>query len=53
MRISEKKMVGVIFMDLKRAFETIDKDRLINKVEMYGITNKVISWFKSYVNGRC
>ncbi|KMQ86555.1 rna-directed dna polymerase from mobile element jockey-like protein [Lasius niger] len=50
--ISEKKMVGVIFMDLKGAFETIDKDRLIEKLKNYGMGGKVLSWFKSYVNGR-
>lgn len=50
--ISSGKMISVIFMDLKRAFETIDRKKLITKMERYGIKGKVLSWFKSYVNGR-
>lgn len=30
-------MVGVIFMDLRQAFETIDRDRLLEKLNQYGI----------------
>ena len=30
--VSEGKMIGVIFMDLKRAFETVDRDRLVGKL---------------------
>jgi len=30
--VSERKMVGVIFIDLKRAFETIDRERLLEKM---------------------
>lgn len=32
--ISEGKVMGVIFMDLKRAFETIDRNRLIEKLSV-------------------
>jgi hypothetical protein len=37
LRISEGKMVGVIFLDLKRAFETIDRTRLLGKLDQYGM----------------
>jgi len=42
-------MVGVIFMDLKRAFETIDKERLSEKMYHYKIRERVLKWFK-YLN---
>lgn len=48
---SNRKMIGVIFMDLKRAFETIDRKKLITKMKYYGMNGKVQSWFKSYING--
>ncbi|XP_025154010.1 uncharacterized protein LOC112588408 [Harpegnathos saltator] len=35
--ISEDKMIGVVFMDLKRTFETINRERLVKKLYQYGI----------------
>lgn len=42
-------MVGVVFMDLKRVFETIDRGRLIEKLYQYGIKGMVLEWLKSYL----
>ncbi|XP_025269746.1 uncharacterized protein LOC112639559 [Camponotus floridanus] len=50
--VSDKKMVGVIFVDLKRAFETIDRERLLEKMYYYGIRGMALEWFKSYLNNR-
>ena len=50
--ISERKMVGVVFMDLKRAFETIDRDRLLEKLYQYGCKGTVLEWFRSYLTNR-
>lgn len=50
--ISEGKMVGVIFVDLKRAFETINRERLLEKMYYYGIRGMALEWFKSYLNNR-
>jgi len=50
--VSEGEIVGVIFMDLKRAFETIDRERLLEKMYQYGIRGRVLEWFKSYLNNR-
>jgi len=45
-------MVEVIFMDFKRAFETIDREGLIEKLYQYGIKGMVLEWIKSYLNNR-
>lgn len=50
--ISEGKMVGVIFLDLKRAFETVDRIRLLEKLDQYGMRGMVLEWFRTYLSNR-
>ena len=41
-----------IFLDLKKAFDTVNHDILIKKLKNYGIDNKELLWFESYLNNR-
>lgn len=50
--VNKGNIVGVIFMDLKRAFETVDRDRLLDKLYHYGIRGRVLEWLRSYLNNR-
>jgi len=50
--IGEGKMIGVIFLDLRRAFEVIDREILIQKLKRFGLKGTVLSWFKSYLENR-
>lgn len=46
------KYIIAIFLDFKRAFETIDINILLKKLEHYGFAGKVLDWFKDYLNNR-
>ena len=41
-----------IFIDLKKAFDTVDHNILLNKMDHYGIRNAANLWFKNYLNER-
>ena len=42
----------MILIDLQRAFDRINHEILINKMEFLGFSKDVILWFKSYLSNR-
>lgn len=44
--------VGIVFLDFKRAFETINRGLLLLKLHKYGINGKVHEWLTSYLTNR-
>ena len=43
---------AVIFVDLKKAFDTVIHDILVNKLKCYGLGSRELLWFKSYLTNR-
>lgn len=46
-----KKYLG-FFLDLKKAFDSVDHQILINKLECYGIRGKALDLFTLYLTNR-
>lgn len=50
--IDNRKLVGAVMLDFSAAFDVIDHDLLIGKLECYGFTRTAVSWIKDYLTGR-
>ena len=50
--MDQGKINGVIYLDLKKAFDTIDHQILLSKLQAYGIRDHTLKWFQSYLDQR-
>ena len=50
--LDKKKPVDVVYIDFKKAFDSVPHQRLLLKLESYGIGPDLLKWFRSFLSGR-
>ena len=50
--LNEGKDTYIVYLDLKKAFDTVSHDILLNKLNLFGIDQHTINWFGSYLRNR-
>lgn len=50
--VDHKKQVDVVYTDLEKAFDRVNHDLLILKLNKLGVGDPLLSWIRSYLNNR-
>jgi hypothetical protein len=50
--VDSGQMIGVVLVDLQKAFDSVDHSLLLKKLLVYGCSQSSIDWFSSYLQGR-
>ena len=50
--VDRGNMVGVMMVDLSAAFDMVDYDLLLQKLELFGLDSTAVAWMRSYLTAR-
>ena len=45
-------LTGMVFLDLSKAFDTLDHDTMLEKLYSLGFLDSAVFWFKAYLTNR-
>ena len=46
------KEIDMIYLDFSKAFDSVPHDKLIVKLQQFGITGPLLDWYSDYLSGR-
>ena len=50
--LDNRRMIGVVFLDVSKAFDTVNHNLLLSKLQSLGLDSSAIAWFHSYLQNR-
>ena len=50
--MQQKKLTASIFLDLSKAFDSLEHGAVLRKMELYGLRGCCLNWFDSYLSDR-
>jgi len=50
--LDDKNPVDIIYLDFRKAFDSVPHERLLRKMSAYGITGNILGWTRSFLTGR-
>ena len=50
--IDDRENIDVIYLDFRKAFDTVPFERLLSKLKAYGIEGNILDWIKSFLENR-
>ena len=50
--IRKKEIMGCVYIDYQKEFDTINHKILFSKLKLYGFSENCVNWFRSYLTGR-
>ena len=50
--LERNEIVGSVFVDLSKAFDSINHCLLLQKLALYGFRDEPLEWFRNYLSGR-
>jgi hypothetical protein len=50
--LDDGNYVAAIYLDIKKAFDSLDRNILLQKLYHYGIRGPAYDWFKDYLSDR-
>ena len=45
-------LTGVVFLDFMKAFDSVNHELMLQKLQKYGVQGVELAWFKNYLENR-